>query len=175
MSLQDRISRVRRREWEAERKRHEAKPGGERRSKLAKLVRSLRALKERLLRRLHDPRVVLTSGAPHWGGCEDILANEVVPVLRGAGVTVTSGKRSETYGNPTSDHHTSQLTASARDAATVNNFALRDRVMHALGVEGAILDYHSYYIVRSGARFRVQPIAGTHGTGPHLHIGIRRA
>jgi DNA gyrase/topoisomerase IV subunit A len=126
-------------------------------------------------RDLADQRqeVVVQAGAPHWGGCEDILASEVVPVAAAAGVASTSGKRSETFGNPDSDHHTSQTTASARDFATANNYGLRDQIMRALGVTGAISDYGAYYIERAGRTFRVQPIAGTHGTGPHLHIGIR--
>lgn len=126
-----------------------------------------------LARAIRRRRVVVSAGAPHWGGCEDIIRNEVVPVGRKAGVPVSSGKRSETYGNPTSDHHTSQLTASARDFATANDYGLRDAIMRKLGVGGSISDYGAYYVKRSGRTFRVQPIAGTHGTGPHLHIGVR--
>lgn len=118
--------------------------------------------------------VDISAGSPHWGGAEDIIRNEVVPVARAAGVGSTSGKRTATYGNPGSDHHVSQTLASARDFGTANNYALRNRIMRRLGVTSAIRDYGSYYIKRGGHTFRVQPIAGTHGTGPHLHIGIRR-
>lgn len=126
-----------------------------------------------LARQIRKREVVVSPGSPHWGGCEDIIVNEIVPVAKKAGVAETSGKRSETYGNPDSDHHTSQTTASARDFATDSNFSLRDKIMRKLGVKGGITDYGAYYIRRAGRTFRVQPIAGTHGTGPHLHMGLR--
>lgn len=130
-----------------------------------------RAVRE--ARRAEDALDV-SPGAPHWGGSEDIILNEVVPVARAAGISRNSGKRTETYGNPGSDHHVSQVNASAADFPTANNYTLRNQIMKALGVTAVINDYGNYTIEREGHRFRVQPIAGTHGTGPHLHIGIRR-
>jgi hypothetical protein len=158
---------------------HRDNSHGEEREKWNNRRKAYRKQKRRVLRRMRDETsggggVVLTSGSPHWGGCEDIIQNEVLPIYVRHGVPITSGKRWETFGNPTSDHHMSQVNASARDAGTANNYSLRDEVMRALGVGGGISDYGAYYITRSGASFRVQPIAGTHGTGPHLHIGIRR-
>lgn len=117
--------------------------------------------------------VTIAAGSPHWGGSDDILRNEVEPVAAQWGYRPNSAKRTESFGNPGSDHHTSQTTASARDFPTGNNYALRDAIMRALGVGGPISDYGNYYITRGGRRYRVQPIAGTHGTGPHLHIGVR--
>lgn len=145
----------------------------ERREALDKARERLAALrKEEKRRDKKDDKVIVKSGAPHWGGSEDIIANEVVPVAKAAGVAATSGKRTETFGNPGSDHHVSQVVASARDFATANNYTLRDKIMRALGVNQRIQDYGSYYITRAGKTFRVQPIAGTHGTGPHLHVGV---
>lgn len=91
---------------------------------------------------------------------------------------MTSGKRWETYGNPGSDHYAGNTTASARDFA-LNNDQDMARVLY-----GALTgnspsswpgDYSSFNIERYGATFRVQLIAVTHGTGPHLHCGVRRA
>lgn len=121
-----------------------------------------------------DDKVVIQSGSPHWGGSDDILRNEVVPVGEKAAIPVTSGKRTETFGNPGSDHHVSQIWASARDFGTANNYAFGVKVGDALGVDyrGAADDYKAFYISRAGRTFRVQIICGTHGTGPHTHVGI---
>ena len=119
------------------------------------------------------------SGTGAWGGSESILVNEVIPLVakyRGAGKE-GSGKRTETYGNPGSDHHTSQTTASARDFYLVNDYAMAGLIFAKLTGRPASEwggDYSAFYITRAGRSYRVQAIAGTHGTGPHLHIGIRR-
>lgn len=133
----------------------------------------LERIKRKRRERAERGRVVVQAGAPHWGGADDILRNEVEPVAAKDGLAPNSAKRTESYGNPDSDHHTSQSTASARDFPTAENYGLRDRIARALGISGTISDYTAYYIERAGRTFRVQLIAGTHGTGPHLHVGIR--
>lgn len=136
------------------------------------LTERFRSIKRRIRRKRN--RIVTTPGAPHWGGSDDILRLEVEPVARNHGLSPNSAKRSETYGNPGSDHHTSQTLASARDFPTANDYALRDKI--AVKVVGRpVSDYENVYFTRDGVRYRFQAIAGTHGTGPHLHIGIRRA
>jgi hypothetical protein len=114
-----------------------------------------------------------TPGSPCWGGCRGIT-DEIISIVSGRAY-VTSRKRTETFGNPDSDHHVSQVWADAVDFGIVNAYALRDEVMRRLGVTGPISDYGHYYIYRDGKRYRIQPIAGTHGTGPHLHFGVRAA
>lgn len=133
-------------------------------------LRELRALIRRKKRR----RINFSPGAPHWGGSEDVIERDIEPVARKSGATETSGKRSETYGNPTSDHHVSQLLASARDWAIANNLYcwLKAKVASALGIGSG--DYVGYYIDRGPHTFRVQQICENHGTGPHLHDGVRR-
>lgn len=173
------LEQARQRLWAAKARKDRMKPNDPDRKTMVGIVTHRAEVKDRLVARLkrklrRRDRVVLSSGSPHWGGCEDIIRNEVLPVFSNASVPITSGKRTETFGNPTSDHHTSQVNASARDAGTANNYALADRVGASLGI-GGVDDYVAYYIIRQGARFRVQIIAGTHGTGPHLHVGIRRA
>ena len=88
---------------------------------------------------------------------------------------VSSRKRWLTFGNPGSDHHRSQTLADAVDFRFAVAFGLRDRVMRRLGYTGEVQDYGAYYVTNDGLTFRVQPIAGTHGTGPHFHCGVRRA
>lgn len=114
------------------------------------------------------------SGRGLWGGSKSIVKHEVIPVLKRHGIPITSKKRWATYGNPSSDHWRGNLTAYAVDGGTANNHALADKIGKRLGV-GDVTDYESYIIVRGGRKFRVQIIAGTHGTGPHIHIGVRRA
>lgn len=109
-----------------------------------------------------------------WGGCRSVTDNIVLPVLAKHGIPVTSRKRTETYGNPTSDHHVSQTMADAVDGGAANAYGVGDEIGGELGV-GSVDDYVNEYFTYNGVRFRVQIIAGTHGTGPHIHTGIRRA
>lgn len=99
-------------------------------------------------------------------------------MVRRHGIPRTSAKRWATYGNPGSDHWRGNLTAYAEDYGTANNHELADKIGRKLGIvkKGEhVQDYRAYYIRRGGKRFRVQIIAATHGTGPHLHVGVRRA
>ena len=117
------------------------------------------------------------SGTGAWGGSKSIIVNEVLPVAREWGIPVTSGKRWETFGNPSSDHFMLNRTAFAKDFATDSNYEFGVAIGKALGIgyTGSGSDYASFYIERAGKTFRVQIICGTHGTGPHTHVGIRRA
>lgn len=108
-----------------------------------------------------------------WGGSKWIVRREVWPVVRDHGIRRTSAKRRETFGNPGSDHFIGNRKSYAEDYATASNYALADEIGRALGV-GNVSDYTHYFIHRRGHVYRVQVIAGTHGTGPHLHVGVRR-
>lgn len=136
---------------------------------LARLSKLLKAATE-LLKSL-KPQI----GEGAWGGSKSIVMREIVPVIRAAGIPVTSFKRWETYGNPSSDHYRGNRTAFAVDAGTANNRSLAVRVAKALGIPDAdnLVEYRAYYIKRAGKTFRIQFIWSTHGTGPHLHIGVR--
>lgn len=112
-------------------------------------------------------------GPPAWGGGKQIIREEVWPIVQAAGITPTSGKRRETFGNPGSDHFIGNAYAFAKDYATGSNFRLAQKIRTKLD-GGLHVDYQSFNIVRRGHTYRVQIIAGTHGTGPHLHVGIRR-
>lgn len=113
------------------------------------------------------------TGTGTWGGSRSIIDQEVIPFVQSrTGAPVTSTKRS--WGSWGSDHNVVQVLAYAADFGVGEAHGLADDLGRHLGI-GPIVDYASYYIFRSGRRFRVQIIAGTHGTGPHLHVGIRRA
>lgn len=128
-----------------------------------------------LKRRQADEKhsINITPGAPHWGGSADVADIFVRPVLKRHGIPETSTKRTETYGNPDSDHHVSQVLAYAIDGGIANAYAVGDEIGEAVGV-GTVDDYVSENFVEDGHTYRIQVIAATHGTGPHLHTGIRR-
>lgn len=114
-----------------------------------------------------------SAGAPTWGGCR-YVTNEVIGIVNAnGGYGVTSRKRTETYGNPSSDHYTGNSLADAVDFATGNNYSLAQTIRSRLA-GGTHREYESFTIRRDGHTFRGQLIAGTHGTGPHLHFGCRR-
>jgi hypothetical protein len=118
-------------------------------------------------------KIVVEPGAPHWMGCEDIIEKEVVPAALRAGAYETSGKRSEDYGNPGSDHHTSQTNASARDFGHPQGDYCGVKAAIADELDIGSSDYAGYYIERAGHTYRVQQICANHGTGPHEHTGLR--
>jgi hypothetical protein len=110
-----------------------------------------------------------------WSGSRGVT-NEVIFIVNGR-VPITSRKRTETFGNPGSDHHVSQVTADAVDFGTVENHALKNEIARKLtnGSRDSVNDFEHFFITRKGRRYRIQMIAATHGTGPHLHVGVRRA
>jgi hypothetical protein len=115
----------------------------------------------------------IAPGPPSWGGGKRIMRKEVWPIIEPTGIRPTSGKRRETFGNPSSDHYFLNVYAFAKDYATANNERLAQKIRTKLD-GGTHRDYESFYITRRGHRYRVQIIAATHGTGPHLHVGIKR-
>lgn len=116
----------------------------------------------------------IAPGPPSWGGGKRIMRKEVWAVVKAAGIRPTSGKRSATFGNPSSDHFIGNVYAFAKDYATSNNQSLAQKIRSKLTPGKAHHDYESFYFTRDGKRYRGQIIAATHGTGPHLHVGIKR-
>lgn len=115
-------------------------------------------------------------GAPNWAGSKWIVVDEVDGFVARKGIKPTSGKRRLSFGNPFSDHFWLNLWSFARDYGTANNYVLATEIKRKLtGDPNAVhVDYGYFYIERYGYTYRVQLIAGTHGTGPHLHLGVRR-
>ena len=112
------------------------------------------------------------SGEGPWGGSESVGREIERFVEERRGDVSGSEKRSETYGNPGSDHHVSQTTAFAIDFLLANDYEMAYAIAAYFGVEWQG-DYSNFYVTRGGHTFRIQIIAGTHGTGPHLHVGCR--
>lgn len=107
-----------------------------------------------------------------WGGSRAVT-NEVIRIVDGR-ARVTSRKRTETFGNPGSDHHVSQTLADAVDFGIAEAHSLKNEISRRLGGPTVLPDFGSFNVTRNGRTFRVQIIAATHGTGPHLHVGVRR-
>lgn len=149
-----------------------AQKGREMRADQKAIDRLIKKIEKEKLRLKNNP----PSGTGAWGGSKSIVQNEIMPIAREWGIYPTSGKRRETFGNPGSDHFIGNRTAFAKDFATSENGAFGAAIGRALGIgySGLEDDYKGYYIERSGKKFRVQIICGTHGTGPHTHVGIRR-
>lgn len=166
--LRKRVEAYRRQraKYERTKKRGHARAAKGHRKAIKKLKRLIkRAIKSR-------PK----SGTGDWGGSESIIVNEVLPVGRKWGITVTSTKRTETFGNPSSDHYVGNTTAYAVDFATDSNYEFGKAIGRSLGIpyNGINDDYKNFYILRNGRQYRVQLICSTHGSGPHCHCGIRR-
>lgn len=111
-----------------------------------------------------------------WGGSEGLL----IPWSKrahGRGLTTTSAKRS---GSPAggagtaSDHHVSQTDASARDWSgdTKAMAGLSKDIAAYLGVKRYRYGGADINVTRNG--YRYQLITRPHGTGPHVHLGIRK-
>lgn len=140
------------------------------------LGRRMRKLRARMKRRKRQRTEELKLGPPGWGGSKRIMRNEVWPIVRPTGIQPTSGKRRETFGNPSSDHFFLNLYSFAKDYATKNNIDLATKIRRELTGNSSAThqDYEGFFIERFGWIYRIQIIAKTHGTGPHLHVGIRR-
>lgn len=124
------------------------------------------------LGRYRKLRAVEALSSRLWGGSRTVT-NEAIRIV-GSRASVSSRKRVATFGNPGSDHHVSQVTADAVDFAIAEAHSLADEVARKLGGPDDIADYQAFAVRRAGRTYRVQIIAGTHGTGPHLHVGVRR-
>lgn len=156
-NIDERIKRQRRR-W------LRSKPGSRSRKRARAVIKHLKNLRA----------AVVLSGPPWWGGGKRIIRDEVWPIVKAAGITPTSGKRRETFGNPSSDHFFLNIWAFAKDFATANNQTLAQRIRSALTPGETHHDFEEFFFERFGHTYRGQIIAATHGTGPHLHIGIKR-
>lgn len=144
------------------------------RKAVVKLVRLTKAEKRELAAWKKAHQSHKASGEGGWGGSESV-GREIewfVEEKLGRGNVSGSEKREETYGNPGSDHHVSQTNAFAIDFLLVNDYDAATRIAAYFGVDWAG-DYSEFYVERGGHTFRIQIIAGTHGTGPHLHVGCR--
>jgi hypothetical protein len=93
------------------------------------------------------------------------------------GTRVTSRKRPTLLGNIASDHNLFNRTADAIDHALVNDHGFKRIVVRDL-TNGSVNDIADFGTItvrnpQNGRDYRVQLIAGTHGTGPHHHSGAK--
>ena len=107
-----------------------------------------------------------------WGGSR-YFTNRIIAIV-GDRAPVTSRKRWATFGNPGSDHHRSQRLADAVDFGIADAHALKNEISRKLGGPDPVDDYEHFHLKHGGRTYRLQLIAGTHGTGPHLHAGARK-
>jgi hypothetical protein len=139
-----------------------------------KVLKVSRKRAARLLKRIRRRKKALAE-ASQWGGSRGVT-NRIIEIVGGR-AAVTSRKRPANHplslANPGSDHNEANTTSDAVDFGIAEAFSLRDEVMRKLGVSEPIFDGAHYVITFNGKRYRVQPIARNHGTGPHLHFGVR--
>ena len=115
-----------------------------------------------------------------WGGSRDDTnrAIEHIDAIREPNPAVTSRKRLTAFGNPSSDHWVANRTADAVDFGLNSDQRAATRLAHALGWDGKgeFPSFGSFTVKHrpSGQWYRIQIIWTTHGTGPHLHCGVKR-
>jgi len=117
------------------------------------------------------------SGEGDWAGSESVAREIEALVTKKRGDVTGSQKRAASdplsIANPGSDHNAANTTAYAIDFLLANDYEMASMIAAHFDVDWAG-DYSDFYVVRGGHTFRIQIIAGQHGTGPHLHVGIRR-
>lgn len=131
----------------------------------------------RRIRNIGSALRLLASDDHLWGGSRAVT-NEIVRIV-GKRAPVTSRKRAASdplsKANPGSDHNEANTLADAVDFGIAEAYALARELAAKLGAPNQWSgDYDSFTVRRNGHSYRVQIIAGTHGTGPHLHVGVER-
>ena len=107
-----------------------------------------------------------------WGGSRAVT-NEIIDIV-GSRARITSRKRAMLLGNRGSDHNFFNRNADAVDFAIAEAHDLKNEVSRKLGGPNTVQDFGKFFIRRNGHTYRVQLIAGTHGTGPHFHAGVAK-
>ena len=122
-------------------------------------------------------RVVARHSASTEFGGSRAVTDEVIRIVNGR-APVTSRKRAANHplsiGNPGSDHSGQNKLADAVDFGIAEAHSLKNEISRKLGGPAQLADFGSFTTRRNGQSYRVQIIAGTHGTGPHLHVGVKR-
>lgn len=122
-------------------------------------------------------RVVARHSASTEFGGSRAVTDEVIRIVDNR-APVTSRKRAANHalsiGNPSSDHSGLNKLADAVDFGIAEAHALKNEISRKLGGPAQLEDFGTFTTRRNGHSFRVQIIAGTHGTGPHLHVGVKR-
>ena len=147
-----------------------------RRKRRVKVRRKQLAGARRQLERARQALARIRRDEAQWGGSRAVT-NEVIRIVDGR-ARVTSRKRAAgdplSIANPSSDHSGQNTTADAVDFGIAEAHWLKDEISRKLGGPTTLTDYGSFNVRRNSRAYRVQLIAATHGTGPHLHVGVRR-
>jgi hypothetical protein len=142
-------------------------------------MRVYRRKARKILTRINDSPAL---GTGPLEGTTSIIEHCVIPVYTRFGAPVTSRKRWDTFGNPSSDHYWGNRDADAADGGRAEAYEIGRSVGEkitaaaqsgSVGYSGYADDFKAYYVEFAGERFRVQIIARTHGTGPHIHTGVK--
>jgi hypothetical protein len=149
------------------------------RKAVIKLAGLTRAKKRELRQWVKDhPKPTVASGTGPYGGSESVEREieRVVEAKRGecSGSEKRSASDPLSIANPGSDHNEANTNAYAIDFYLVNDYEIAYIVAAHFDADWAG-DYDYFYAVRGGKTFRIQLIAGTHGTGPHFHTGTARS
>lgn len=147
------------------------------RKAVRKLVRLTHAQRRELERWKRENIIPKASGKGPYEGAKSVAREIEAVVERKRGECSGSEKRAATHplslSNPGSDHNEANRDAYAIDFLLVDDYEMATIIAAHFGVDWAG-DYSNFYVERGGRTFRVQLIAGTHGTGPHFHEGVRR-
>lgn len=122
-------------------------------------------------------RVVARHSVSTEFGGSRAVTDEVIRIVNGR-AQVTSRKRAANHPlsiqNPGSDHSGQNTLADAVDFGIAEAHGLKNEISRKLGGPAQLADYGTFVTRRNNQSYRVQIIAGTHGTGPHLHVGVKK-
>jgi hypothetical protein len=131
---------------------------------------------------LKDVHAMLSSGAPHWGGSNDVMQQYVEPFMVKRGLPLGSGKRTPAEnqaagGSPTSDHLTTHETTAARDFPTFTGEDHARALAASIGfVSWQPNSFEKFTFSAGGRNWRAQILWGAGiGHGDHVHVGISPA
>ena len=153
-----------------------ARRAHEHRARWAKLVEEAERMVERRQRQVRGTKRQRSDR--RWGGSR-YFTNRINDIVqrRHPGTRVTSRKRPVLLGNLGSDHNLFNRDADAIDHALVDDHATKNAISRELGGPAELPDFGTFEAVnpQNGKTYRIQLIAGTHGTGPHHHSGVKLA
>lgn len=155
-----------------------APTGSEERSRAFHMLTAAKELLSKRRKQVAEAeRVVARHSASTQFGGSRAVTDEVVRIVGGR-APVTSRKRPANHplsiGNPSSDHSGQNTLADAVDFGIAEAHSLKNEISRKLGGPAQLADFGSFVTRRNGHSYRVQIIAGNHGTGPHLHVGVKR-
>lgn len=139
---------------------------------LAAGLDSARDTPDRQVKVQGSPAPRRSSGGGGFGGGLGDIASSIDQLADRYGAPITAKQEP---GHATGgDHDPAVKGATARDigGSEAQRKRLFKRITRKLGVKGAVYKGADINVVKNGVRYQI--ISRDHGTGPHLHIGLRR-